>query len=54
MLTLPALRVPPVALTKNAPESPGFRFEMLPVKLAVRKAEDLAAGDEAQVELELL
>jgi hypothetical protein len=27
---------------------------VLPVKLAVRKAEDLAAGDEAEVELELL
>lgn len=27
---------------------------LLPVKLAVRKAEDLAAGDEAEVELELL
>ncbi len=27
---------------------------MLPVKLAVRKAEVLAAGDEAEVELELL
>lgn len=27
---------------------------LLPVKLAVRKAEDLAAGDDAEVELELL
>lgn len=27
---------------------------LLPVKLAVRKAEDLAAGDAAEVELELL
>lgn len=27
---------------------------LLPVKLSVRRAEDLAAGDEAEVELELL
>lgn len=34
--------------------SSAARGWLLPVKLAVRKAEDLAAGDEAEVELELL
>lgn len=40
--------------TTSAFPSGSHEGYLLPIKLAVRKAEDLAAGDEAEVTLELL